>query len=1028
MHRAKTLFLILLLLTDARSYLFAQVAQTDGSGRVVGTVKDANTGETLPGAYVLLQSSSSIGTATDLNGEFVLARVPAGRVVLVARYVGYSSVEQEVVVVRGQTLTVHFTMTPESYTGQEVLVTAQAQGQQQAINIQINSDKIVNVVSEARIQEMPDFNAAAALSRLPGISTLKSSGEDNKIVIRGLAPEFNSIEIEGIRMSATGSTQIGLSANRDIGNSALNNDRSVDLTMVSPYMIRMISVYKSLTPDMNANSIGGTVNMELREAPDRVHWDALWQQGYTAKSNTYGNYRGVLSGSNRFLNNKFGIYLLGNMEAYDRNADNLNANYGVFSSVIDTTTGFRPVQVNSVTFNRHVETRRRYGGNLILDYKLPSGSIKLINMFARLNSASVDHNQNMNYINGMMRWDVRQNDNILDQQMNSLRVNYDFGFLLANMSVSYTSARNNMDRSPHVSLNQTAALQGGQPRVNMRPEEVVGFQTYRGEEHVILRSANLFSSFYKEEKVTYKTDFEIPFTLNRWASGFIKVGGQHDRQYNSVDQAAPYVEFTSGEPTSISGRMRQGIADEFGMTWNPQGFFNGTWFAVGEDHRLRNPFLGNQYGNMYYATRHKRLFDVLRFVRANPAYHASNPDASTGAVGGWYDGVYQQYANDYEYWETYLATYAMARLNIGGLMVIGGARYERVDSDYLAYNSMEPRSAQIPFESVMFPAKSKGHNAYVLPMAQMKLSPVSWMDLRYAYTQTLSRPSYSQLTPKFNITLTQDIFAGNPDLKPATAVSHDANITFHANMLGLLSFGAFHKSIDNFVYTSRYNLRAAEAYGMDHRSNYTVEKDGIVVIRPSQSGTGVLDGSITVQRPVNNPNSAIVKGLEVDFQTNFWYLPQPLNGLVLGVNYARIFSETTYMFYSTTRIPGSRPPRDTLVIGSRKARLLFQPNHTLNTFLGYDYKGFSSRVSATFQANSVTRIDAQYPDGDYFTRDYLRVDFSARQKLPYLKSELFLDVSNLNGVNNESAQRSTGGFSNVQNYGLTANFGIRIRN
>jgi len=68
----------------------------------------------------------------------------------------------------------------------------------QAINEQLSSNSIVNVVSEAKIQELPDFNAAEAIGRLPGVSTLRSSGEANKIVIRGLAPEFNLVSIDGI--------------------------------------------------------------------------------------------------------------------------------------------------------------------------------------------------------------------------------------------------------------------------------------------------------------------------------------------------------------------------------------------------------------------------------------------------------------------------------------------------------------------------------------------------------------------------------------------------------------------------------------------------------------------------------------------------------------------------------------------------------------------------------------------------------------------------------------------------------------
>ena len=244
--------------------------------------------------------------------------------------------------------------------------------------------------------------------------------------------------------------------------------------MISPYMIRMIAVYKSLTPDMNANSIGGTVNMELREAPKDLHWNLMWQQGYTAKSGTIGNYRAVASGSSRFFDDKFGIYALINAESYDRNSDNMDAAYDIKAEgvAIDPITGYRPVEVNTVTFNRHIETRKRYGGNLIIDYALPNGSIKFVNLLARLNSDYTEHRQTINYDAGRMEWQIRLGENVTDQQLHSLKLDYDFGFLTADLSASYTASSNTLDKSPVINFNQVDAVQAGVPRDNKTPEEL----------------------------------------------------------------------------------------------------------------------------------------------------------------------------------------------------------------------------------------------------------------------------------------------------------------------------------------------------------------------------------------------------------------------------------------------------------------------------------------------------------------------------------------------------------------------------
>jgi TonB-dependent receptor len=1011
---------VLLALFVTSSFLYAAP-----SGKISGQVKTADTKEPLPGANVFLQGTK-LGASTDLNGNFVIPIVPAGHYKLVIRYIGYQTKTIDLNVGEGQELKQVVAMDAEAVQGEVIVVTAQAEGQLGAINQQLASDKIANIVSEQRIQELPDFNAAAAISRLPGISTTQSSGEDNKVVIRGLSPKYNSIEVEGVKLSATGSSNIGLTSDTFVSTPGVSNDRSVDLTMVSPYMIRTIAVYKSLTPDMNANSIGGTVNMELREAPSGLHTDLLFQGGYTAKSNTYGNYRAVASGSRRFFNDKLGAYGLFNAESYDRDADNLSADYGIASSNIDLVTGFRPAQVNAVTFNRHLETRKRYGGNLILDYNLPHGSLKLVNLFARLNSDFTDHRQNIRYDSGRMEWQLRQGENTTDQRLHSIKLEYNLGFLTANLSANYTTASNVLDKSPVINFNQTDALQAGVPRDNKIPEQLTYLlSAFKGDSAVVLRSANLFSNDYEEDKYTYKADFELPFNVGTAASGFLKFGGQYNNQSNSTDQETPYLGFNgsaTGQGTDIQSNLMRAVYTQFGISADKQGNLTGTSF-LNADHKLFDAFLNNSYGHIFYASNPALLTNILNYIIGNPAFDASNHDFSSGAQGGWYDGPYQQLTNDYKYHEDYYAAYGMTNFNFLDFTVIGGARYEKVKTKYFAYNARDQRNAQA---QVMYDTTDFKENDFLLPMGQIKYSPFTWMDIRYAYTQTLARPDYQSISPKFTITQSNQIFTGNPELKPAKAFNQDLNLTFYSNKLGLLTIGGFYKKIDNFVYTANYQLDAADLAGIDTLSHYQIVRNGAQVVTPViNPATGKSNASVF--RPLNNPFDATVKGLEFDFQHRLWYAPGFLNNMILGINYARIKSATRYPFFKTKVIPGTRPPQFALVDSSSSGRLLDQPNHILNAYLGYDYKGFSSRLSFVFQDNSARGNGGEFPENDSFTKEYFRMDFSARQKLPYYNSEFFLDVSNLNDRNTSWIQRSTEGFRGIDNYGLTANLGLRLR-
>jgi len=1001
------------------------IAQNRGSIR--GFVYDKDTKEPLPGANVLIKGTS-LGAACNLDGEYIIRNIPVGKHTITVSYIGYESQTIDVEIQANKTLLQNFYLKLTTIEGQDIIITAQAQGQLAAINQQLTSDKIANVVSEARIQELPDFNAAAALSRLPGISTTKSSGEDNKIVIRGLSPKYNSVEVEGVKLSATGSSSIGLTSDPYVATGGLNNDRSVDLSMISPYMIRMIAVYKSLTPDMNANSIGGTVNMELREAPSGFHWNLLWQQGYTAKSKYYGNYRGVASASTRFLNDKLGVYALINLESYDRNSDNMDAGYSIAAeeAQIDPLTGYRPVKVSTVSFNRHLETRQRYGGNLILDYDIPHGSIKLVNMFAQLRSDFTEHRQTINYDNGRMEWQLRSGENIINQQMNSIKLDYDLDFVTIDLSASYTSAANNLDKSPVFSFNQTDALQSGVKRDNKKPEDLTYLLTsYKGASEVVLRSGNLFSNYYKEKKYSYKGDFEFPFNFYNIVTGSFKLGGYIYNQTNSTDQESPYLGFNGNANSTdndIQTNLMRTIKNQFGISTNTRGELVGSSF-ISSDSKLFDPFLDNKYGSIYYAADLGVLKNILDYIMGKPEFDASNKEYSSGDKGGWYNGPYQKLTNDYNYKEKYYASYIMSKINFLDFMIIAGVRYEKLKTEYFAYNARDMRNAQA---QIMYDTTAYGGNEYFLPMGQMKYSPLKWLDVRYAYTQSLSRPDYHLISPKFTITQNNQIYTGNPELKPARAYNHDLNFTFHSNEIGLLTIGGFYKTITDFVYNATYQLDAAEGAGIDSLRRYQIIRDGSLVVTPVINPT-TKKSNATVFRPLNNPYKAIVKGIEIDFQHTFWYLPYPLNGLVFGFNYSRIYSQTRYPFYDVKVKIVGRERIPVLIDSSAVGRLIDQPNHVLNSFIGFDYKGFAIRLSFVYNDEIATVNGGRYPENDSYAKDYFRVDLSVRQKLPFYNTELYMDFSNLNNANTQSVQKSTGGFRNIQNYGLVANLGIRLR-
>jgi outer membrane receptor protein involved in Fe transport len=180
---------------------------------------------------------------------------------------------------------------------------------------------------------------------------------------------------------------------------------------------------------------------------------------------------------------------------------------------------------------------------------------------------------------------------------------------------------------------------------------------------------------------------------------------------------------------------------------------------------------------------------------------------------------------------------------------------------------------------------------------------------------------------------------------------------------------------------------------------------------------------------MNNPSPARYKGIELDWQTHFWYLPSVLQGLIFNLNWTYITSTIDvqkFKVYQTTRFV---PPRSyittlNLVDTMRTARMVDQPAHIMNMTLGYDYEGFSIRVSWLYQSDKVTYVgDTQFTDS--FTSAYDRWDIAVQQRFGN-NFQLYGNINNINNKHDESLQGySQNTPTSLQYYGPTIDIGVR---
>ncbi len=388
-----------------------------GPGEITGVVTDKATGEELLYANVQLEGTS-FGTSTDEAGEFTIHQIPPGDYNLVATYVGYKQKSTPVTVVDGETLEVNIELEYEGVQGEEVIVSAQASGQMGAINEQLNSNTIKNVVSEDRIKDVPDANAAESVSRLPGLSLIRSGGEGQKVAIRGISPKYNVMQVNGVRMQSTD-----------------RNDRSVDLNMISPNILSGIEVTKALTADMDADAVGGTVNLKIGKAAEGLNGNFSLQGGYGSLANTFGNYRATGFLSNRFFNDKLGVQVSGFLDNYNRNSDVLTAGYAINEIDIEVD-GMIPIDLNNVSITDRITDRLRTGGSLVFDFELSNGSIIMNNFISNLAQDQQTQSNNLS-LNGN-QWRAAASDSESSNTVisNAIQGEFDFSFFSMDFSIS----------------------------------------------------------------------------------------------------------------------------------------------------------------------------------------------------------------------------------------------------------------------------------------------------------------------------------------------------------------------------------------------------------------------------------------------------------------------------------------------------------------------------------------------------------------------------------------------------------------
>jgi TonB-dependent receptor len=289
MLRARLLF-VFALIAAGSSVIAQPPAPSAGSGVIEGRVTDAGTGNPLPGAQVVVTGSSA-EASTDRDGRFRLAAVPSGDRVVVVTYLGRQNATVDTKVVAGATQRIDVQM---KMVGFEETVTVEAplilDAQERALNQQKTAPNITNIVSADQIGAFPDRNAAETTQRIPGVSISKDQGEGRFVIVRGTEPRLNSMMIDGQRIPAPDPLI-----------------RQVAVDVVPSELLQSIEVAKALTPDMDADSIGGSVNLVMKQAPEKFRLFGTLGGGYNEMLDSWNQNNYSFTTGRRFNSGKTGM-------------------------------------------------------------------------------------------------------------------------------------------------------------------------------------------------------------------------------------------------------------------------------------------------------------------------------------------------------------------------------------------------------------------------------------------------------------------------------------------------------------------------------------------------------------------------------------------------------------------------------------------------------------------------------------------------------------------------------------------------
>ncbi len=780
----------------------------------------------------------------------------------------------------------------------QVVISAQRTLNAQARLAQKEAPNLVNLMTVEEMRKLPDVNIAESVRRVPGISLETDTGEGRFINIRGIDSDLNSTTFGGLRLPPSNNA------------SPFGGGRAVALDAIPTGLVGAITVTKTNLPEQDAEALGGTIEITPKTAPrsGKPFLDARIGTGYEPLRGTgiadvsvsaggrFGPGTSAPGQAESYSDKPFSVVLTASYYEDKRGIDDVEPAF------IDSAPYDAPSLAYAGWDQRYYQYhRKRHGLGIDLGFDPDADNHYYVRAFdagytetVLRNRLTVTPDGNPTLANGIFTdgltangFDktLRDEKERIDNKVFAIGGKNRIGVNLLDYRLGYTQGSYDKLYDYNSDFNYTPASgtitydnsgDGHTPRFT-----VIGADYLNPANYTLVKFQNSTQNI-KDREASATANLSLPVAWGGFDVESLKVGvSGRWRKRNAAGQPYSYPGVPAISLTSASS----------GGNVN---FYNG---AYDNGPAMTPGLLQNTLAS-------------LQTIGPNDAINAALQTQTDK--------------------EDVIAGYGQYHLDRGPLGVTAGARVESTHTRYSAFG----KSVDASGNAYTSPVEAGRTYTNFFPSAQARYEVEPSLIARAAYSSTIARPGFNQVTPSLVVNpAANTVTSGNPDLKPITANSFDLSLEKYLPQAGILSLGLFDKEFKNYI----ANRQTDQTY----------------------PNNGLFAGFVGVAHVTtfSNIDKSYARGLEFNYEQKLPSLPDALAGLGFGLNYTFVDSNFAIR-------PGE------------KSTLPSTSKNTVNASVFYENHGWNLRLGAYYLSRNLWAIGGS-AGTDVFSEPRLSVDFGS---------------------------------------------------